>query len=356
VCRDHDPIRERLLIIKLGALGDVLRTTSCLPRLKALHPQSHVTWVTRGDAVPLLRRNPSIDRVLSVDSNYLEYLLAERFDLVAAPDAEPLSASIAGLARSATKRGFIADGRGGVQPLNDAAEYWWRMGLDDELKRQNRRTYGEWLYAILELPLPVERPYLHVPVEVRADTSRRLQEQAPHATTTICFNTGASRRWEEKRWKAPHYVALAQRIAAEHVDAAIVLIGGEEEHPLIRDILSSGTTFIDGGSNNSLEEFAAILSVSSWVLTPDSLGYHVACAVGTRAACLVGPTSPWEIDLYADNRVIHSPFDCIACYRATCPKPTTCMDALTADAVWSSVRDWMTIAESSRVLLPVTRC
>ena len=49
-----------------------------------------------------------------------------------------------------------------MRPLNDAAEAWWRMGLDDNWKQNNRRTYGEWLYDICELPVPVVRPSLHV--------------------------------------------------------------------------------------------------------------------------------------------------------------------------------------------------
>jgi heptosyltransferase-2 len=138
-------VNERVLVVKLAALGDVLRTTSGLVPLKARHPGCHVTWVTRTTAVPILQGNPLIDRILAVESNYLELLLSEQFDIVIAPDAEPLSAAIAALARSNTKCGFVADGRGGVRATNTAAERWWQLGLDDVLKRENRRTYGDWL-------------------------------------------------------------------------------------------------------------------------------------------------------------------------------------------------------------------
>ena len=355
-CRHFDPVAERVLIVKLGALGDVLRTTSCLPPLKARYPHSHVTWITRANAAPLLLRNPSVDRVLSLEANYLEYLLAEDFDLVIAPDADPLSASIATIARAPTKKGFVADGRGGVTPLSDTAAHWWRMGLDDALKQHNRRTYSECLYAICDLPLPVARPYLYVSPEARTHASQWLQAQAPRSAVQICFNTGASGRWREKRWKARHYHSLAQRITTALPGAAIVLVGGPEEHAFNRELLSSGTAFVDGGTDNSLEEFGAILAACAWALTPDSLGYHVACAVGTRAVCLVGPTSPWEIDLFAANRVIYSPFDCIGCYLATCPMPRSCMDELVPETVWASVRDWMPNGEGSPAAVRVAKC
>jgi ADP-heptose:LPS heptosyltransferase len=92
--------------VKLGALGDVLRTIACLEPLKKRYPNRHVTWVTRGSAAPLLDRAPGVDLILSVDSNYVELLLSEHFDLVIAPDADSLSGSIAALARSDAKIGL----------------------------------------------------------------------------------------------------------------------------------------------------------------------------------------------------------------------------------------------------------
>jgi heptosyltransferase-2 len=299
-----------------------------------------VTWITRANAVPLLEGNPSIDRVLSIDCNYLELLLAERFDLAIGPDTDILSASIVALARSDVKRGFMADGRGGVTPLNEAAEGWWRMGIDDEVKQANRRTYGEWLYAMCDLPTPVARPSFQLASDAVERAAERLRAWAPEAARWLCFNTGASGRWEEKRWKASYYHQLARMIEADDPDAAIVLVGGPEEAPLNRQLRAEHPAFIDGGTDNSIADFAALVAACEWLLTPDSLGYHVACAVGTPALCVVGPTSPWELDVFAVNRVVHADLDCIACYRPKCPFSSTCMDALTPEFIWARALEW----------------
>jgi heptosyltransferase-2 len=86
------------------------------------------------------------------------------------------------------------------------------------------------------------------------------------------------------------------------------------------------------------------VSACDWVLTGDTLGYHIACAVGTPACCLVGPTSPWELDDYGRNVILHAPLDCIGCYQPECPLPTTCMDALTPETVWSCIDRWRSAA------------
>ena len=338
-CRLYDPVAERILIVKLDAIGDVLRTTTCLEPLKAKYPNSHITWITRTRAADVLRGNPRIDRVLTVESNYLEFILAEDFDLAIGPDTDHLSATIMRLARASSRRGFIADNRRGVIPLNHAAQQWWEMGLDDALKRQNRRTYGEWLYAICELPLPVARPSLQPSEHACAAANRLIRTCAPDASQVICFNTGASNRWEEKRWKQDSYRQLALAIRADDPASAIILTGGPEEAAFNAALLASDAPFIDGGTDNAIDAFAGIIAASNLVVTPDSLGYHIACAVGTPAICLVGPTSPWELDTYDTNRVLHADLECISCYLARCPLATTCMDALTPRMVLPVVSD-----------------
>jgi heptosyltransferase-2 len=347
-CGEYAPIDMRILIVKLDAMGDVLRTTSCLEPLKRQHPRSHVTWITRANAAPLLAGNPHVDRVLIVESNYLEFVHADEFDLALGPDADPLSATIMRLAHAAEKRGFVSDGRGGVLPLNAAAEAWWRMGLDDGLKRRNRRTYGEWLYDICELTPPIARPWFR-PSEAATRAAERVFEGwGGGAGPRVCFNTGAGPRWQEKRWKARHYAALARLVRGRWPGAAIALVGGPGEKAFNAALLQADIGVIDAGTDHCVDGFAGLIAASDWVLTSDSLGYHLACAVGTPAVCVVGPTAPWELDRYGTSRVLHAGLECIACYRATCPLGTTCMDALTAADVWADIAQWEAVAAGSR--------
>ncbi len=53
-CKYYSPVRERILIIKMGAKGDVLRSTSILTGLKEKYPDSHITWVVEKGSQELL--------------------------------------------------------------------------------------------------------------------------------------------------------------------------------------------------------------------------------------------------------------------------------------------------------------
>jgi ADP-heptose:LPS heptosyltransferase len=66
----------------------------------------------------------------------------------------------------------------------------------------------------------------------------------------------------------------------------VILVGGPDETEFNRELLSSDAPFVDAGADGSVEDLGALMAACDWVLTPDSLGYHVACAVGTPAVCV----------------------------------------------------------------------
>src|SRR5436309_15532017 len=63
-CPQYSPLAQRILIVKLSAMGDVLRTTALLPDIVARHDRPHVTWLTRAESVELLAGNPLVQRVV----------------------------------------------------------------------------------------------------------------------------------------------------------------------------------------------------------------------------------------------------------------------------------------------------
>jgi hypothetical protein len=62
-CDRYEPVEQRLLVVKLDAMGDVLRSTALLPPLMEAHPRAAITWITRKESVPLLQRNPYVAEV-----------------------------------------------------------------------------------------------------------------------------------------------------------------------------------------------------------------------------------------------------------------------------------------------------
>ncbi|MCX6165980.1 MAG: lipopolysaccharide heptosyltransferase family protein, partial [Ignavibacteriae bacterium] len=124
-CRDYEKFSKRILIIKLDALGDVLRTTSILPALLQKYPNSHITWITKSRAAGLLKNNGHINRILTVENNYLSYILNEEFDIGICLDAENMSATILSIAKCKEIFGFIVSKLGQLLPANKEAHQWY---------------------------------------------------------------------------------------------------------------------------------------------------------------------------------------------------------------------------------------
>src|SRR4029453_9529871 len=139
-CDRYEKVEERLLVVKLDAMGDVLRSTALLPPLAEAHPRAAITWITRKESVPLLQRNPYVAEVLELGPEALVHLQTRSFDRVINLDASKISAALASAARSTRKDGFVLDERGYVRPTNDAARGWLESGLFDDLKRQGTAT------------------------------------------------------------------------------------------------------------------------------------------------------------------------------------------------------------------------
>ena len=140
----------KIVIIKLGALGDVIRTTPIAVALKKIHPQSQILWVTKKESMPLLEGQEYIERVAAIP-----FKTDETFDLLYNFDIEKEATIIAGQIKAEKKYGFGSDGDYPVA-LNNGAEYYLNTVFDDSLKKSNKKTYQEMMFEAAELPYAQE--------------------------------------------------------------------------------------------------------------------------------------------------------------------------------------------------------
>lgn len=342
-CPDYEQITHKILIVKLAAVGDVLRTTSILPPLRKKYPGAEITWVTRANAAPLLARNEFIDRLLPVEESYREFLDNEEFDIGICLDADPLSATIHSIARCRERYGFIADRQGRVAPANERAREWWLMGLNDDLKRRNRKSYQQIMYEICDLPSPVAKPLLMVEDGV-AEFGRKfiIDRRLDRRAKVVGINTGGGGRWQYKKWTTEGYLGLIDLLRKKRPDVGVVLLGGPEEVDLNKTISSlAGDAIVDGGCGNSLAQFTSLIGAIDLLLTSDSLAMHIGVALGKPTVVLVGPTSPWELDVFGEGEIVHSGIECLSCYLSRCDKTVNCMNTLSPDFVFSKLEKYL---------------
>ena len=128
---------SRVLIVKLDALGDVLRTASLIPIIAERHEAPYICWLTRPEAVDLVNMIDRVDEVLPLNIDSVARVAAGNWDYVYALSNDHTTASLATLAAAKSPPIGFSMRDGVLQPGNEAAARWLEMAAFDRLKRAN---------------------------------------------------------------------------------------------------------------------------------------------------------------------------------------------------------------------------
>jgi heptosyltransferase-2 len=344
-----------LLVIKTGALGDVVRTTSILPGLARKHPGLQVTWLTAHGALDLVRGNRRVARSLGVDPRdaadleRVEGELATRaWDRVLSfDDEEPLcrlATRLGGDGSDGRLSGAWLDAAGQRRYTPDVAP-WFDMGLlsvhgkarADELKRLNRETHP----AIFARMLGIEpgEPQLELPAGAHAFAEAFAARTAlGEARPVVGLNTGSGGRWESKKLSEERTVELAVAIAAGRGGAVTFLLcGGPEETErnarLGRALAAAGLRWVDAGTQNALLDFTALVALCDLLVTSDSLALHLAITQKVPVLAFFAPTPAEEIELYGRGETVASTAPDYASYRPDADTSTLTVERLAPAAL-----------------------
>jgi len=339
-CPEYSPMGKRILLVKLAAIGDVLRTTPLLPGLKRAYPRSHITWVVDKEALPLLKNNPLIDRLLPFDFSALLPLEFEAFDLILGLEKETRGAALVSKIKATEKRGFGLGENGNIFPLNPASEYAFFLGLSDDLKfYRNEKTYPELIFEIAEIEYRRDEYLLSLGEEDLAFANQFAKKaRLKKGEAVIGLNTGAGDVFANKAWTLEGYVKLI-RALKKRPKTRLLLLGGPKEKDRNREILEKARgAVIDGKCDNTLGEFAALINRCDLVVTGDTTALHLAIGLRKKIVALFGPTCAQEIDLYGRGEKIVSSLSCAPCYRRSCSQSPNCMEAVSAEEVLENAR------------------
>jgi len=339
-CGQYSPMGKRILIVKLAALGDVLRTTPLLSGLKRAYPQSHITWVADREALPLLKNSPHLDRLLPFDFPSLLPLELETFDLVIGLEKEPRGAALASKVQAGERRGFGLGPEGSVYPLNRASEYAFFLGIADDLKfHRNQKTYPELIFEAAELDYQKDEYLLFLSPEDRAFAEALAKRVGlKKGETVVGLNTGAGDVFANKAWTLEGYLRLIEGLKRDK-KIRLLLLGGPKERERNRKILrQTKGAVIDAGCDNTLGQFSALVNLCDLVVTGDTTALHLAIGLKKKVLAIFGPTCAQEIELYGRGEKIISPLSCAPCYRRSCSVVPNCMEAISAEEVMRKIR------------------
>jgi heptosyltransferase-2 len=319
-----------LLIVHLGALGAVVRSTSLLKAIKRKFPNSMLTWVTDAPAHKILQGHPGIDRVLTTSQEDLLSLSALEFDCAFVIDKSLKASGVLKHTTVDQVYGFVVEPlNGAIVPATVAAEELWQLGLDNHKKFfVNQKPETQLMIEALELG-PYQRDEYWLPLSAKEEV-QRIQRRceflaSEEKTLVVGLNTGCSHVIAHKKLTIEFHRQLIEALHTSYPQVQIVLLGGPEDarrNELIAQDLPVISTATESGLRDGLVSVAAC----DVVITGDSLGMHMAISQGCQVIAWFGPTCAHEIDLYDRGVALKTLSPCSPCWKRTCEKATMCYD------------------------------
>ncbi|HFA50228.1 MAG TPA: glycosyltransferase family 9 protein [Bacteroidetes bacterium] len=337
ICENYSPMGKRILIIKLGALGDVVRTLSLLPSLKKVYPKSHISWVSLPNGVRILKGHPLIDQLFAYDSPGITALQAQEFDLIISLDKEPEPAGLCNILKAKEKKGICLSKWGTPQPTDPKVEPYFELGLDDDLKFfKNKKTYPELIHEALDVPYRREPYRLYPDKQAKEKAQRIFSSFTQSKRAVVGLNTGAGNVFACKAPSKEKWVEIAKELL--NLGYLVALYGGPYEKELNQWINKAcDNQLLDTGTDNTEMEFVALVGLSDVFVTGDTLGLHVAISQGVPTVALFGPTCAQEIDLFDNGVKLVTPAECAPCYKRSCQKNPNCMDIISSREIVQAV-------------------
>ncbi|MDR2772864.1 MAG: glycosyltransferase family 9 protein [Elusimicrobiota bacterium] len=330
-----------ILIIKLGAMGDVLRTTFLLEGLKDIYPKSSISWIVAKNNACVLQNNHFIDEIIPSDDKTNSFLTTHFFDIVINLDLAPESLSLAKLANTRKVCGYVVDNLRQVIPSNDFADKWLSMSAYDELKKANQNTYQFWMSKIVGIP----KADYEINVPLTKDSMEKADKFFKNLNVKtdkkiIGINPGAGKRWKMKKWTTEGFIETARAFSKKgHI---ILLLGGNDDRDEIENILSAKIPNVfSTGLDNSIADFFAMINLCDVILCGDTMALHAALGLKKNVVVIFGPTSAAEIEVYGRGSKIFADKKCLCCYKPNCDKKETCMDAVKTETVIKTMERYL---------------
>jgi ADP-heptose:LPS heptosyltransferase len=326
---------ERILIVLLGAIGDVARALPLLQRLRRSYPKAHITWAVEPASASLLENHPGLDRVLVFQRqrggraflSFLRAVRATRWDLTLDLQRHLKSGIVSRASAAPVRLGFHR---------RNAREGNWLFNTHTipqqdhySSKLEQFRRFGDWL--------GLADDEVSFGLVLRDDEQHRV-EVLVHDVPRPFVAAFVGSSCEARLWFPERTAAVAAALAASGVHT--VVVGGPGDVDYAAATARAATvpiTNLTGRTN--LRDLVGIFQRSAAAFGPDSGPMHIAAAVGTKVVSLWGATSakrsaPWS----NEAGVIEGSADCMPCYRKTCPIGRVCMQNIGIDAVVDRLR------------------
>jgi ADP-heptose:LPS heptosyltransferase len=326
-CRMYEPLGKRILIIKLGAAGDVIRTTPLLRRIRKDYPDAEISWLTYfPDLVP----KQWVNKILDYKLQNVEWLKAQKFDWLINLDKDDEAIGLAEIIYAKKKSGFGMGPYGKCRPFGNKHEKAkWLTGLWDDLNRVNKKNYMEEIFEICGYSFRGEEYILEC-------EGNHQWRGIGKNRKVVGLNTGCGGRWKTRLWGESRWVELAKKLKRNGYE--VILLGGPNEDSLNKEIAKKADLKYLGFFN--LPIFIDLMNQCEVIVTQVTMALHIAIALKKKVVLINNIFNKNEFDLYGKGEIIQPDLKCLGCFKQRFDKKCpvgNCMDLIKPEIVFEKI-------------------
>lgn len=316
---------KKILVIRLGAIGDVVFTTIIPYAVKLMYPDCEIHYLVPNGIHKLLESNPSIDKVFTWERSKrksLKYLIS--------------------VARQLRREKYDA-----IFNLNNTLRCFLLSAFAMQKKIISKQsTGGHWVddafFAAKKVFPKLEKPN-RLFLSVKPEAANKIKEDIcnfPRPYIMIAPGGDTSKNRAGRSWNINSWKKLSQMIIKEY-GGTVIVCGSDSEKELHSALEGNGIVVLSG--KYDLAESSALLSMADLMISGDTGPLHIAAAHNVKTLALLGSTSPEKIRPYGENgHWISSDFECKYCWKKKCKYvqegETPCMNSLKASNVMEKIK------------------
>jgi len=333
------PDWNKIAIIKLRAIGDVILTTPVFHNLREQFPEAQIDFITEKAAFPLVKNDKYLDQIfiapkgedrkLRNDWRFLKKIRQQKYEVCIDLFGNPRSAIITFLSGAKLRVGFNFRGR----------KYLYHVRLPSRAAEIHEVDFNLDVLKYYNIPVQNRFPQIFLDSESIKRARVIFSELQFTDYSIVVFNPAGS--WPSKKWPLKHFSELANKLHSKYNFKFLILWGPCEFDEAEKLAKSIGENAKLHPETNLIEQ-AALLSLCDLYIGNDTGPMHMATAVGTPTIGLLGPTNaklqgPFGLNAKA---VINPDSPCLGCDLLECPLGD-CMNDLKPEMVLEVVEDFI---------------
>jgi len=340
----------KILLIKLGAVGELVMASPFFDQLRKHFPHSEIVLVVGRSSFAAVEHNPNINRFILADDldlyrgglirRSLEFfrlffkLRKEEFDLSFILQRTMVFRLLICLVGVPVRVGL---GRG-------HKDFFLTHSVSNHKIQNESESYLDLLRK-LDIPAAFEKTFYYLSDEEK-DFLSLFEERHGIAIgeQVIAIAPGDGeiykRRMFTKRWPVQNYIELIQRLQRER-SSRVILVGGPGDREIANSIIQVSPDCLDA-TDLSFGDMASIFRRCNLFIGNDSAPHHIAKAIGIPSIWIFGPTDPHQwASLGQNSSVAIKPIECHPCFiDETFPKCShvRCLTSVTVDDVLKQLK------------------